>query len=515
MTPRDRARGLPLLLIAAAAAALRAYVMHRAGGWHGIAEYDDGVHYGSAALLLHGILPYRDQVFLQPPGITLLLTPFALLGRLAGDATGLAAARVATCVVGGVTTWLVGRLATSRWGRRAGLAAALVYATAAASLVAESTVLLEPYLGLLTVLALRLLPVDRPAVGARAGAVTTRGLFVAGLLLGAATSVKAWGIVTAAVITGWLLVTGRRGAGRLVAGVVVAGVVLCGPFLALAPGRMLYDLVATQLGRPSDGIGPVASRLADMAAARTLVRGHPAEVVALAVAVGLLLAWCAVRAARRDPLGRLLVALVAAGLVMLLLAPPYFTHYADYLVPFVALLCGAAVGEGHPVRRPGRAARPVAAVLVAGLCLLAGEQVASAVRRTVPSTVHLAALRRAVPARGCVLTETPSLAELAGTLVRPGCPVWLDPRGTALTGLRGRDPAHFYPAGFRNLRSWQARWLAWARQARAVVVLGDPCTHPVWTPAVCGYLTREFRLSRVEGAHTGRPPLPVEVWLRR
>ena len=44
--------------------------------------YDDGVHYAAAASLIHGRLPYRDFLFLQPPAMVLAASPFAWLGSL-------------------------------------------------------------------------------------------------------------------------------------------------------------------------------------------------------------------------------------------------------------------------------------------------------------------------------------------------------------------------------------------------------------------------------------------------
>ena len=58
--------------------------------------YDDGVLFGSSLRLVHGVLPYRDFIFAQPPGITLLLVPAALLAKVAGTAWGMAAARIPT-----------------------------------------------------------------------------------------------------------------------------------------------------------------------------------------------------------------------------------------------------------------------------------------------------------------------------------------------------------------------------------------------------------------------------------
>ena len=61
----------------------------------GIDGYDDGVYYSAADAVVAGEAPYRDFVLLHPPGLIYLLTPFAALGPLVGDANGWATARVA------------------------------------------------------------------------------------------------------------------------------------------------------------------------------------------------------------------------------------------------------------------------------------------------------------------------------------------------------------------------------------------------------------------------------------
>src|SRR5207253_1561347 len=74
-------------------------------GVHGLLNrngYDDGVYLGTALRLVHGHLPYRDYAFVHPPGITLLMTPIALLGRVIGSRDALAIARIVTVLVAGV-----------------------------------------------------------------------------------------------------------------------------------------------------------------------------------------------------------------------------------------------------------------------------------------------------------------------------------------------------------------------------------------------------------------------------
>src|SRR6266446_2318187 len=69
---------------------LRLFYLTRPGYLLGVTEYDDGSYFGSAVRLVHGVLPYRDFVFVQPPGITILMVPTALAAKVVGTAWGLA-----------------------------------------------------------------------------------------------------------------------------------------------------------------------------------------------------------------------------------------------------------------------------------------------------------------------------------------------------------------------------------------------------------------------------------------
>ena len=72
----------------------------RGVGLFGMIDYDDGVYFGSASALIHGLIPYRDFLLLHPPGILYVLAPFAALGNVVGDATAFAVARVAFMLLG-------------------------------------------------------------------------------------------------------------------------------------------------------------------------------------------------------------------------------------------------------------------------------------------------------------------------------------------------------------------------------------------------------------------------------
>ena len=74
------------IAVAAIAFLFRLVPVLRGGGLLGVADYyDDGVYYAAATGLVHGRLPYQDFLLLHPPGMTLLLTPFAAAAQVIGD----------------------------------------------------------------------------------------------------------------------------------------------------------------------------------------------------------------------------------------------------------------------------------------------------------------------------------------------------------------------------------------------------------------------------------------------
>src|SRR5262252_3893054 len=79
---------------------LRVYQLTGRAYLLGVTEYDDGSYLGSAIRLVNGALPYRDFVFVQPSGITLLMTPIALVTKVTGStAWGMGIGRILTTIV--------------------------------------------------------------------------------------------------------------------------------------------------------------------------------------------------------------------------------------------------------------------------------------------------------------------------------------------------------------------------------------------------------------------------------
>src|SRR5215472_2702892 len=144
---------LPAVIIATTllALGLRLYDLSRPGYLLGISEYDDGTDFGSAIRLVHGALPYRDFIMVQPPGITLIMFPVALITKGMGTITGMAVARVFTALASAAAVPVAGLLVRHR-GLFATLVACGVLAIYPDSVMAARTVLLEPWLVLFCLL---------------------------------------------------------------------------------------------------------------------------------------------------------------------------------------------------------------------------------------------------------------------------------------------------------------------------------------------------------------------------
>src|SRR5262245_22812741 len=145
--PSARAFNAGIALLAMAAFALRLVPLLRAGGPLGMnVDYDEGVYFSASALLFRGVLPYRDFVFVHPPGLLYALGITSSVTSVIGVTPAFAAARVVACAFGAANVALAGKLA-QRWGGPfAGFLAAAFYATYPEVVVVERGPYLEPVL---------------------------------------------------------------------------------------------------------------------------------------------------------------------------------------------------------------------------------------------------------------------------------------------------------------------------------------------------------------------------------
>ena len=152
---RDRAwPWLALALIVLVGVVLRAIPLLRSGALFSGIEYDDGVYLSSAALLVSGHLPYSEFTLLHPPGIAVLLAPFGALIEHGDARTAVVLARWLMVLIAALTIVLIADLGRRWRGWPTGLLAAALYAISLGAMVADATILLEPFLNLACLAAL-------------------------------------------------------------------------------------------------------------------------------------------------------------------------------------------------------------------------------------------------------------------------------------------------------------------------------------------------------------------------
>jgi hypothetical protein len=447
---RTRLGLVACLLVAVTAFVVRLAMVLRGGGLGGLMSYDDGVYYSAAGSLWWGRLPYRDFVLVHPPGSLLSLAPFAGLGRLTHDALGFQVARVAWMLVGSLNAALV-VVATRRSGLVAATVAGLFYAVWTPAAMTETTTRLEPLVSLGLLVAVSVLSGGRPA--------SRRGQVLAGCALGFATAVKVWAVAPALVVVVWMLVTtGRRAAVRVAGGAALTATVICLPFWLVTPAGMDRMVVLDQLGRGRTWAG-TGVRLVSVLGLRS-PHGHywwPLAGWCVAVAV---LGAVAVAGSLGSSRGRLAVALLVVQLGVLLASPSYFSYYAAFLAPALALLVAGGVAWARRLRarpRGGRAVQVVGTLLVAGAlaAVAAVGSVAAAARVGKPFPAQDVA--RTVASSRCVTADSPDVLILTDVLQRDwhrGCRVLVDLSGLSYDG----DALPLLPDGTPVARALNPSW---------------------------------------------------------
>ena len=490
---------------------LRIYELSRPGYLLGLTEYDDGSYFGSSVHLVGGILPYRDFVFVQPPGILLLMAPAALVAKVTGTAAGMAIGRVLTMLASAAGVVLVGLLVRHR-GALAALIACGVLAVFPAAIAAAHTVLVEPWLVLFCLLG-ALAVFDRDRLTA-----SGRRLAWGGVAFGFAGAIEGWALVPVLVVLAISLPWARR-ALTFAAGVAGAFLVAVLPFAVLAPGRFYQSLIVAQVGHRAAVLRvPVWGRLkemtglshvnlpgqADLLVAQVHLREHSTIVFTVVILVLLTVGGLAAEIAvtRRPPPPLDGFALVTSALIVILFLLPtqFHYHFAAFLAPFlglaIALPAARLLTPGWERGKDGGTGRPaggplawVATGLAAALLVVftifqvrAEGQLKAIIAPTGPGSI--AAFGRAIPPGSCVATDEVSLLILADRFVThvPGCSPMVDGTGTDLALSRGgtpgtgagRNPAvaaawrqEFAHAQYAWLSAYSHRRIAWSPALRA------------------------------------------------
>jgi hypothetical protein len=314
-----------------------------------------------------------------------------------------------------------------------------------------------------------------------------------------------------------------RRLGVLAGGAAAGFGVLVLPFLVLAPGPLVKDVLVYQYLR-ADVWHPLQllPRLSDLAGFH-LDPGIPSAVrilvllgFAAIVPVGYLAVCLAVRR-RPAPLDWYALIGVVAVIVMFLWPYDYWSHYGAFAGPFIALVLALPVGLLRPAEFGQQIVPVVAAGLVAAMMIAAlGVGQFAAETRLKAWSNSAAAADRLIPAGSCVLTNNPALTISADRFTPdpahvPGCPALVDAFGTylALTGgKRLLAPA-------QQLSSVRALWRSDFSRVRYVWIDPGSQGQIPWTPALYAYFKSHFRLIGLAFGHGASDAPKGGIYARR
>lgn len=448
-----------LVAVAALAFVIRLRILMQTGGLGGVGGYDDGVYYAAADALVHGRLPYRDFLLLQPPGTIVALTPFAWLGSITRDSAGMMIGRVAFIGVGALNATLAMRIAR-RFGLLSAVIAGVGYAVYFPAAWTERSTLLEP-LGSCGLLVAVLLV-------QRAHRSPRYGMVLAGVAAGAAVTMRIWYVVPVLLIAA---VDWRRSV-RFLLGAAAAAVVICLPFFLASPSAMIRQVLLDQLGRPRSSSPSLIKRMAIYLGSTNLHLSHPwagllsinkLGVLLMVVVLACAVAALTVRGARLFPLA------TAASAVVLIASPSFFLHYGALAAPWVVLT--VAIGAARLLSLvpsvPARASLAALLILAAAALGLRSMQLS---RASVPFPA--AALRPAAQqVTGCIESDDPQFLVALDVLSRDldrGCIVWPDVSGYTYD----RDSLRIGGRVIPRIRNplWQADVTRFLISGRAVIV---------------------------------------------
>jgi hypothetical protein len=510
-TARGRLRlsavGAIIACTLAVALALRFYQLTRPGYLLGVTEYDDGPYFGSAIRLLSGSLPYRDFVLVQPPGITLLMVPAALVGKLTGTAGAMAIGRVLTILASSAGVLLVGLLVRHR-GALATLLACGILAIYPNSVAASHTVLVEPWLTLFCLIgAVAIFDGDRLTS-------SRRRMVWGGVAFGFAGAVEMWAIMPVLAIFGLCLATGADAArfmprvrrALLFTGGTAAGfLVPVLPFAAISPHGIYRSLIVAQ-------VGPRAhpQRVPEWVRFRTML-GLPglhlpalrtAIVVVVFVAAALAVTWLLTRQLPAS-LERFVLVTTVLVTVMFMWPDQFHDHFVAFLGPFLAMSIGLVTGRLAEAVRGRRVLREetwlawfipaIAGVMLAGctVLVLRGEnRPASYMQMTPGAIAAVREMQRVVPPGACALTDQATYLIVANRFTSnvPGCSKMIDTLGTDLALSGGLKPS----TGAGNVAAVASVWHSAFAHAQYVWLTYQNAARVPWNATLRTYFRESF-----------------------
>jgi hypothetical protein len=452
---------------------------------------------------VNGVLPYRHFLIVQPPGITVLMLPVALVSKLAGTGTAsaMAVGRILTALAGGAGVAVAGLLVRHR-GLLATVVTCGILAIYPDSIEAAHTVLVEPWLVLFCLIgAVALFDRDRLTT-------STRRLVWGGAAFGFAGAIEAWAIVPVLVIAALALRLPQRRVVSYLAGVAAGFLIPVLPFGILAPVQLYQGVITAQIGTRVHPLRvPIWQRLKDLTGLAN-IHGttHPilltAGVLILVAMLGGLLLVTIVTRGRPPTLDVFAVVTAVLVTVMFRLPDQFHYHFGGFLAPFLAL--GLALPASRLLSGPWRSApgstafspavtwcaAALAAVVLIGMADVQVQWERKQGPKVPMSLINSA--HRLIPPGACVLTDEVSLTIMADRFISttPGCPVFLDSTGTDLALSHGRLPG----SGAARYPALAALWRSAFSHAQYVWLSFLAAKRVPWPAGLLSYFHAHFTL---------------------
>jgi alpha-1,2-mannosyltransferase len=472
--------------------------LHAALG--GVTLEPAGTNFASSVSLSTGQLLYNNYPnsfpLTQPPGMSVLLLPFAWVTH-GGDASGaMAAARIFTAAVSIINVFLVG-LTARRHGIASTFVAGVLFAVFPFAFYATSSYMLEPFLVLFCLLAFQ-------AAFSQGEMVTGGRLILAGALVGFAISIKPWALIPAIVLLVCAAFNWRQALARVGAGILGGIAVPCVLFFLASPSSFLHDVVSAELGSGGSRSGTMSSRIAEI-----LGLGAPIGVTrpnTLALAIGAILLILVLVAA----LGRASTSSIAdwailgttVGLVVIALLPASLpVAYTYFLAAFGAIVVGNTIGTIlSMISSISVGTGDVSSTVAGGVTILVVAAMIAVIAVAAPKEATFehnyfaangsnpsAAIDSVVPKGSCVISNDPEALVVANRFAElpAGCPVLPDPAGIVKAA---GSPA----AGSRN-QTVVAQWEQAFTLAHFFVEAPGSVQVP-WSPALQAFFGKNYTL---------------------
>ena len=461
--------------------------------------YDSGTYLAGSINLVNGVIPYRDFTFVQPPGILIVLSPIALIGKLIGVHTAFLVGRVFSAVISAANVGLLAWLLRSR-GRTAILIGGIGLAFLPIGSYETAGIKLEPYCVFFILLGVIALLHETPS-----SEPSRRNAIIGGLLFGIAGLIKIFAFLP---FLGMVIALYPRSRRRVLPFVASAGVgfaLPALPFFLAGPNEFISQVLTEQLFRkssPGETLGVVQRFIAMIGLSGTWLSTHAAVISLVLLCAVVIVVVAYSQTPSTNTLESFFLwasVLTAAGLLM---AAQFINYYGYFSEPFLLGMFGISLNRVSELlprldrwiaistgfrRLISVLGTVIGAILAAAFLLYSTTYYSNQTRVFGFHLPDVAPITKLMPTGACVIYDNVALGIAANRWPSSvsGCPHLIDPFGMWLAWGYHLVPA---PPAFT------AEWKAYFEKAQ-YVVLGIPrSTFIPWNHGLRRWFMTNFQL---------------------